>query len=160
MSETTTHLETKTGSRIVSLPENEMTIRGYSAVTLLIIDEASRVADDVYSAVLPMLGTSHGRLLALSTPWGKQGWFYERWLSGGDRWERYEVPVTTPEIARRTDVATLEEAQSRGAWHYGQEYMCQFGEREDAVFSVEQLQRAITPSLAPIIGTLPVVDDW
>lgn len=156
VSETTTHLETKTGSRVISLPENETTIRGYSNVSLLIIDEASRVSDDVYSAVLPMLGASHGRLLALSTPWGKQGWWYERWISGGDRWERYEVPVTTPEIAARIDPEVLLEAQARGPWWYGQEYLCQFGEREDAVFSVAHIQQAIRADLAPLDDVLPV----
>lgn len=156
VSETTTQLETRGGSRVISLPENEMTIRGYSGVTLLIIDEASRVGDDVYSAVLPMLGASHGRLLALSTPWGKQGWWYERWLSGGDRWERYEVPVTTPEIACRTDPQVLIEAQARGAWTYGQEYLCQFGEREDSVFSSAHIQRAIRADLAPLDDVLPM----
>jgi len=156
VSETTTYLETKSGSRIISLPENETTIRGYSGVTLLIIDEASRVADDVYSAVLPMLGTSYGRLIALSTPWGKQGWWYERWMSGGDRWERYEVPVTTPEITRRVDPEVLLEAQARGPWWYGQEYMCLFGEREDSVFSVAHIERAIRADLEPLDDVLPI----
>ncbi len=156
VSETTTHLETKSGSRIVSLPENEATIRGYSGVTLLIIDEASRVADDVYSAVLPMLGMSHGRLIALSTPWGKGGWWYEKWLSGGERWERYEVPVTMPEIARRIDPAVVDEAQARGQWWYGQEFLCQFGEREDSVFSAAHIARAIRADIAPLDDVLPV----
>jgi hypothetical protein len=156
VSETTTHLETRSGSRVVCLPENETTIRGYSGVTLLIVDEASRVGDDVYSAVLPMLGTSHGRLIALSTPWGKQGWWYERWLSGGDRWERYEVPVTTPEIAARLDPQVLLEAQARGGWWYSQEFLCQFGEREDSVFSFEHVQRAIRTDIAPIDDIIPI----
>lgn len=156
VSETTTSLETRSGSRVVSLPENEATIRGYSGVTLLIIDEASRVADDVYSAVLPMIGASYGRLIALSTPWGKQGWWYERWISGGERWARIEAPITTPEIARRIDPAVLEDAQARGPWWYGQEYLCQFGEREDAVFSAAHIERAIRADLAPLDDVLPV----
>lgn len=56
------------GSRVVSLPGTEATIRGYSAVSLLLIDEGARVADDLYFAVKPMLAISRGRLLALSTP--------------------------------------------------------------------------------------------
>lgn len=156
VSETTTYLETRGGSRVISLPENEQTIRGYSGVTLLIIDEASRVSDDLYSAVLPMLGASHGRLIALSTPWGKQGWWYERWISGGDRWERYAVPVSTPEIARRIDPEVLIEAQARGGWWYNQEFLCTFGEREDSVFSMDHIQRAIRSDLAPIDDVIPI----
>lgn len=160
VSETTTQAELTNGSRIISLPENEATLRGYSGVTLLIIDEAARVDDATYDAVTPMLGASRGRLLALSTPWGKLGWWYDRWTNGGARWERYEVPITTSEIAVRTDPETLTEAQSRGAWHYSQEYLCQFGEREDAVFDYELVRRAVTPSIAAFNDVLPVVDDW
>src|SRR6516164_992753 len=43
------------GSRVVSLPGDEETIRGYSGVTLLVIDEAARVPDDLYFSVRPML---------------------------------------------------------------------------------------------------------
>jgi hypothetical protein len=156
VAETTTHLEIANGSRIISLPENEATLRGYSGVTLLVIDEAARVDDPTYDAVTPMLGTSHGRLLALSTPWGKMGWWYDRWVNGGTRWQRYEVPITTPEIAARTDVETLEEAQSRGDWFYQQEYMCLFGEREDSVFQFAHIQRAIRSDVLPLDDVLPV----
>jgi hypothetical protein len=156
VSETTTHLELSSGSRIVCLPENEETIRGFSGVTLLIIDEASRVADDVYSAVLPMLGASYGRLVALATPWGKMGWWFEAWTHGGARYERYEVPITTPEIARRIDPSVVADARARGGWWYDQEYLCQFGEREDAVFSAEHILRAIRSDLAPIDDVIPI----
>ncbi len=40
-------LELANGSRIVSLPGKEGTIRGYSGVDLLIIDEAARVPDEL-----------------------------------------------------------------------------------------------------------------
>jgi hypothetical protein len=153
LSETLTHLELVNGSRIVSLPENEATLRGFSGVTLLIIDEAARVADEVYDAVLPMLAVSRGRLLALSTPWGKMGWWHQAWTDGGARWERYEVPAT---LCPRIDAATLEEAQARGMWFYQQEYMCQFGEREDSVFSYAQVQRALSDALDPLDDVIPV----
>src|ERR1700680_1476338 len=41
------------GSRIVGLPENETTVRGFSDVSLLLIDEASRVPDEIYRAMRP-----------------------------------------------------------------------------------------------------------
>src|SRR5436190_1385215 len=46
--ETETQLEFNNGSRIVSLPGNEETIRSYQAVKLLVLDEAARIPDDLY----------------------------------------------------------------------------------------------------------------
>ena len=65
------------GSRILSLPGTEKTVRCYSGVVLLIIDEAARVDDALYRAGRPMLAVSKGRLSAFSTPFGKRGWFHD-----------------------------------------------------------------------------------
>src|ERR671912_2874733 len=61
-------LELENDSRIVTLPGSEKTIRGFSGAALLIVDEASRVADELYFAVRPMLAVSGGALMMLSTP--------------------------------------------------------------------------------------------
>ena len=76
------------GSRIVGLPGNEATVRGFSAVSLLLVDEAARVSDELYLAVRPMLAVSGGTLWLMSTPYGKRGFFYEAWEQGGEEWER------------------------------------------------------------------------
>ena len=70
-------LELDNGSRIVTLPSTEKTIRGFCGAALLIVDEASRVADELYFAVRPMLAVSGGSLMMLSTPYGKCGIFFE-----------------------------------------------------------------------------------
>ena len=95
-----TELCFKHGSRVVSLPCREDTIRGYSGVNLLIIDEAARVPDDLYRAVRPMLAVSGGRLICMSTPFGKRGFFYEAWTKGGDSWQRIEVPARAIRASR------------------------------------------------------------
>ena len=76
-------LEVAHGSRIISLPCQAVTIRGYSNVRLLVIDEAARVPDDLYYSVRPMLAVARGRTVLLSTPYGKRGFFYETWTHGG-----------------------------------------------------------------------------
>ncbi len=78
--ESALRLELTNGSRIISLPSKEETIRGFSGVRLLVIDEAARVPDELYFAVRPMLAVSGGHLVALSTPWGRRGWFYDAWI--------------------------------------------------------------------------------
>ncbi len=58
------------GSRIIGLPGTEATVRGFSSVALLLIDEAARVADAMYKALRPMLAVADGDLWMMSTPWG------------------------------------------------------------------------------------------
>lgn len=72
-------LELSNHSRIISLPGSEETIVGYSKVRRVILDEAARIPDAVYYAIRPMLAMSGGDLLAMSTPFGRRGWFWEAW---------------------------------------------------------------------------------
>lgn len=90
--EAETKITLANGSRIISLPGGEGTIRGFSA-DLLIIDEAAQVPDETYAAVRPMLAVTNGRLIALTTPHGARGWFYEAWRDGTG-WERTRVPAS------------------------------------------------------------------
>jgi hypothetical protein len=85
----------------------------------LVIDEASRVSDGLYYAVRPMLAVSRGRLVALSTPFGRRGWFFEEWESGA-RWERHKI--TAEECPRITSEFLKEEEASLGPRWYKQEY--------------------------------------
>ena len=63
-------------------------MRGFSAVSLLLIDEAAQVEDAMYKALRPMLAVSDGDLWLMSTPYGKRGFFYECWEHGGPEWLR------------------------------------------------------------------------
>jgi hypothetical protein len=40
-----------------------------------------------------MLAVTGGRMICLSTPYGKRGYSYEMWSNGSDDWERIEIPV-------------------------------------------------------------------
>jgi hypothetical protein len=138
-SESALQLELENGSRIVSLPGKEGTIRGFSGVRLLAIDEAAWVPDDLYLAVRPMLAVSQGRLIALSTPHGTRGWFYEAWR-GQEPWERYEVPATR--CPRISSQFLDEERRNMGEWWFDQEYMCRFLDAESQAFRREDVDMA------------------
>jgi hypothetical protein len=116
-------LELTNGSRIISLPSSEETIRGFSGVSLLVIDEAARVPDELYRSVRPMLATSGGRLICLSTPFGRRGFFYEEWTSER-QWER--VRITGEMCPRIPQDFLAEERLSLGEQYYRQEYQCDF----------------------------------
>jgi len=112
------------GSRIVGLPGSEATIRGFSAVSLILIDEASRVADDLYSALRPMLAVGDGDLWLMSTPWGQRGFFYESWRDGGEEW--YRVSVKATECERISGAFLDAERRTMDSARFSQEYMCEF----------------------------------
>lgn len=138
-SETKLTLELGNGSRIVSLPGKEHTIRGFSGVSLLVVDEAARVPDDLYYSVRPMLAVSSGRLIALSTPFGTRGWWYEAWRSS-EPWERYTI--TAEQCPRISPEFLAEERRSLGEWWFRQEYMCEFLDAETQAFSRELIEAA------------------
>src|SRR2546425_8579213 len=82
------------GSRIVGLPGTEATDRGFSGVRLLLVDEASRVNEDLYLAMLPVLAVSGGDIWLISTPFGQRGFFYRALMESGPGWLRVKVPAT------------------------------------------------------------------
>ncbi len=149
-SESALELEFTNLSRIVALPGKEQTIRGFSGVSLLIVDEASRVPDELYQAIRPMLAVSGGDILLLSTPFGKRGFFHHEWTEGGADWHR--TKITAEECPRISDVWLDQERQSIGDWWYRQEYMCEFVETIDQVFSYDDIQRALDDSVTPLFG--------
>jgi phage terminase large subunit-like protein len=84
-------LEFSNGSKIVSLPGDEATIRGYTA-DLVVIDEAARVADAVFTAIYPMIMRRNGRIIALSTPAGQRGFFYRACTDPSGPWKVIKGP--------------------------------------------------------------------
>jgi Terminase large subunit, T4likevirus-type, N-terminal len=137
------------GSRIEALPGTEKTIRGFSGVDLLIVDEAARVDDGLYFAVRPMLAVSGGRLMMLSTPAGRRGVFHEEWVNG-EGWERYEIPAE--EVPRIPPEFLAEERAALPAFIYEQEYCCRFIETEDQLFGYDLVASSITDEVAPLFG--------
>ena len=141
-------LELPNRSRIVGLPGSEATVRGFSAVSLLLVDEASRVSDELYLAIRPMLAVSDGALWLMSTPFGKRGFFYEAWANGGPDWARVRAAATEcPRIGRKF---LEEERATMGERWFRQEYMCEFEEAVSGVFARDLVERAMTREVEPM----------
>jgi hypothetical protein len=136
-------------SRIVGLPGTEATIRGFSAVSLLLVDEAAWVSDELYRAIRPMLAVSDGTLWLMSTPHGKSGFFYETWEHGGPEWERFRAPAT--ECARIRPEFLAEERATMGERCFRQEYLCEFEDSVSGLFDRELVDRAITGDVRPLV---------
>lgn len=142
--ESATKLSLANGSRIVSLPSSEETVRGFSGANLIIEDEASRVDDALYESIRPMLITSGGTLILMSTPFGQRGHFHHEWTEGTDPWERIRI---TADQCPRIPAEALAAERARGEWWYRQEYGCEFLDTDDQAFASEYIQAAIDPSV-------------
>jgi hypothetical protein len=141
-------LRLSNGSRVVSLPGKAELIRGYAA-DLLVLDESAWVPDSLYQSVRPMLAVSHGRLIALSTPYGKRGWFYSAWV-GNEPWHR--TKVSAKEVPRITAEFLEEERRSLPANVFRAEYSCEFCDTVDAVFSTADVLGALSDEVEPLFG--------
>lgn len=137
------------GSRIVGLPGTEGTVRGFSAVSLLLIDEAARVEEEMYHALRPMLAVGGGELWLMSTPWTKRGFFYETWEYGGPDWHRVRVPATE---CVRIEAGFLEEERGvLGAAVFAREYLCEFLDGGGGVFDRALVEAALDDTIEPLV---------
>lgn len=142
-------LEFINGSRVIALPDQEGNVRGYSDVKLLIIDEASRVSDDLYDAVRPMRAVSHGRIVALSTPYGKRGWWYKAWVEEPE-WEK--IQVTAAECPRITREFLEAERTKVPYAFFRQEYFCEFLDTTDHAFKYDDVKAAFSDDVLPLFA--------
>jgi hypothetical protein len=145
--ESVTRIEFRNTSRIISLPGSEATVRGFSAARAVIVDEAARTGDDLMAAVRPVLATSGGRLIALSSPAGKRGWFYEA-DTVGEGWQKYRV--TADQCPRISAAFLADEMRELGPLRYAAEYECQYTDDETQVFSSDLIEAAFRHDVPPL----------
>lgn len=141
------------GSRIIPLPGSGDTVRPFSSVALLAIDEAALVPDSLYHAVRPMLAVSGGILVCLSSAWAKQGFFYEAWVNspederGVNGWKKVSIKgVQCPRISQSF---LDEERAAMGDRIFSREYENEFLGADDCAFDPDAVARALA---APLVG--------
>jgi len=159
------------GSRIKAFTASPKSARGYSDPNIIVFDESAQVEDELYLTVRPMMTGGKTDLVLLSTPYGKQGFFFETWDKPGDRWVKVQVqppdilhevmPLKFPafdvdswkaEMAEKGIRAyisprhghefLLEEFDTMGEHWYRQEYGCQFLDPVDNAFDMDSVMRA------------------
>lgn len=148
--ESALRIELANGSRVVALPGSEKTVRGYSGVDLLICDEASRIDDALYYSVRPMVAVSQGRIVLLSTPFGRRGFYHDVYVNGGPEW--FRTKVTAPDCPRIPRDFLEQEQRAMPAFFYRSEYLCEFTDTLDSVFAYEDIQRALSDEVKPLFG--------
>ncbi len=116
----------KNGSVIHSLPTGESGygIRGYT-IDLLIADEAAFIPEDVWTAVMPMLAVTKGNVWLLSTPHGREGFYYRSFSD-----EKFTSFHISAEDCPRKNVAFLEHEKTwMTKMQYAQEYLGEFADQ-------------------------------
>jgi len=132
--------ELSNGSRIVSLPGDPDTVRGYSAPKLVITDEAAYVSDAMQAAIAPMLAVSQGRQIDMSSPNGRRGYFYENWVNG-EGIER--IKIIGRECPRIGADFLDQMRQKLGPMMFAQEFEGEFIDAESSAFSSEMIELAL-----------------
>jgi hypothetical protein len=123
----------RNGSRIVALPGSDpRTVRGYSAPSLIIEDEAGFVLDETHESLIPMLAAApDGRIALLSTPNLAAGHFYRTWHDAPG-WEKYQV---LSKDCQRVSPEWLDARRRENPLSYAREYECRFGSAEGSLFT-------------------------
>ena len=146
-------LQTENGARLLPLPARHSAVRGHAA-TMVIIDEAACVPDQVYTAIRGTRATTaaHGEFWVLSTPGPRSGFFYRLWTSQDPAWTR--LHLAAPDNPRIREEFLEAERRHLHPDDFAREYLAEFGDATRALFRPADLRAAIRPQV-PILGANP-----
>lgn len=135
------------GSRVIALPANPDTARGYSGNVIL--DEFAFHADSdaIWTALYPTITRGY-RVIVVSTPNGQQNRFYQLWteaLSKSGTWSPHKVTIfDAVDQGLPIDAEELHRGlRDENAWR--QEYLCEFVDEATAWLSWELIRRCEDP---------------
>lgn len=148
----------RNGSEVLALPGSEETVRGIEAVDLLIVDEAALVAEELFNAVYPMLASTNGRCVAMTSARGARGWFWREFVGSDPDWHR--TKITWRDIPRFTP-AFIDRVRRRfGEVMFRQEFECEFL-GDGSVFRKVAAAATAEPQDKPIEGHDYLISvDW
>ena len=140
---TQTTIQLSNGSEIIALPCSEHLLRGFTA-HMVIVDEVSYIPEQVVTNILyPMLATTNGSLILLSTPWGKDHFFYRAFVDPDfsvHRVKSCECPLISEKfLEKQREFMTTET--------YRMEYEAEFIEAATSYFPQDLIRSCIDPEL-------------
>ncbi len=146
---TRTVIQFDNGSEIVALPASENMLRGYTA-HMIVADECAFMPEDLVTDVIfPMLSTTDGYAVFLSTPWGRNHFFYRAFMNPDYSVHRVKssmCPLIKSEFLDEMRRNMTEQA-------YKMEYEAEFAEAADSYFSQDLIRSCVNPNLK-LISTL------
>jgi phage FluMu gp28-like protein len=136
---TRTTIKLTNKSQIIALPCSENLLRGYTA-QLVICDEAAFMPEQVITQIIfPMLSTTNGKAVFLSTPWGKDHFFYKAFLNPNyniHKVKSNQNPLIKPEFLQEMQQNMTREA-------FLMEYEAQFTEALNSYFNQDLIRKTI-----------------
>jgi phage FluMu gp28-like protein len=158
---TRTLIHFENGSRIIALPCSENLLRGYTA-QMVICDEASFMPEEVITQVIfPMLSTTDGYAIFLSTPWGKDHFFYRAFVNPA--YSVHKVKSEQCPLIKKEFLEEMKANMTREA--YLMEYEAEFVEALNSYFSqalirscVELAQRLSVELYTNLETSFPTAD--
>lgn len=146
------------GSRLIAIPSNPDTARGYSAN--LTLDEFAfhERPDQIWRAIYPSISNplrGELRIRVVSTPNGLGNKFADLWLKGGPQWSRHKVTLADA-VARGLPV-NVEELRAGLADPEGwaQEYECEFLDSAAILLPYDLIARCESPE-----ATIGLPPEW
>jgi len=140
---TRTTIQLSTGSQIVALPCSENLLRGYTA-HLIICDEAAFMPEEVITQIIfPMLSTTQGKAIFLSTPWGRDHFFYRAFMDpkySVHRIKSKESPLITKEFLEEMSKNMTENA-------FRMEFEAEFVQAATSYFPQDLIRQCVDPEL-------------
>ncbi len=136
---TRTIIQLTTGSQIIALPCSEHLLRGYTA-QLTICDEASFIPENIITEIIfPMLSTTNGTCILLSTPWDKNHFFYKAFLNPA--YSTHKIPSAENPLIPQTFLKEMQQNMTTEA--YKREYQAEFTEAATSYFPQELIRQCI-----------------
>ena len=136
---THTIIQLTNNSQIIALPCSEHMLRGYTA-NLAICDEASFIPETIITEIIyPMISTTKGTTILLSTPWDKNHFFYKAFLNPA--YSTHKIPSAENPLIPQEFLAEMQQNMTTEA--YKREYQAEFTEAATSYFQQELIRKCI-----------------
>ena len=136
---TRTIIQLTNKSQIIALPCSENLLRGYTA-QLAICDEAAFIPENTITQIIfPMLSTTNGTAIFLSTPWGKNHFFYKAFANPA--YSTHKIKSTQCPLIKPQFLEEMRHNMTREA--YLMEYEAEFVEALNSYFSQDLIRKCV-----------------
>lgn len=136
---TRTIIQLTNKSQIIALPCSENLLRGYTA-QLTICDEAAFIPEKTITQIIfPMLSTTNGTAIFLSTPWDKNHFFYKAFLN--PNYSTHKIKSTQCPLIKPEFLNEMQQNMTREA--YLMEYEAEFVEALNSYFPQDLIRKCV-----------------